>query len=346
MLIRLVSSLSCLLLLVAIGTMADAAPVALVAHYTLDDLDTSITDSSGYGLVGTRGAATPSEGTQGDDYIEGTAAAAFGNSSNHSIDLDSPSVLDFLPGIDEFSISGWFKVPNGKQGTLFGKAVAAGADRQYQLYIDGSGNLSSYLGGTWSVYGSDVDDDAVHHVALSVGTSGATLYLDGGIEGTSAVGSKTNSVPVYIGARTDDSGYKLTGGWIDDVQFYRGTLTQGEAAYLHNNWGATIAEVGLLYRETFPNDGPGNGTAHRDFSGGVGGTTVEGWRAHHLAIATPSGSTTIFDGEGSQEWLPVNSSPEHSSLANGYYSRWALSANYIHWTEEFQIDDIDQVGSF
>ncbi len=320
--------------------LAHGGPISLVGHYTLDDAaGTAIADTSGYGLDGTRGTGNASTGTLGTTHIEGTAAAAFGNNSQHSVNLGVPSTFDFRPTVDEFSISAWFKVPNDTQGTLFSKAVATNSSRQYQLFVGTDGRLSSYIGGTSQVYGSVVDDDAVHHVVLSVDKAGATVYLDGNSDGTGGVGTALNAGQnVYIGARSNGAGYMLTNGWVDDVQFYRGAMDLKQAAYLHATPGATIQEEELLYREVFSNDDGSN----RNFSGG----TIEGWRANYTSSGIASGGTAIAGGEGSQAWLPVNSNPDHSSLTDGFYLRSTYSANYLHWTEELVIDDVDQIRSF
>lgn len=333
--------LTAIVLLALTGLQAQAAPV-LVARYTLDETGTSIFDWSGNGLHGTRGVDSASTGVWGTNYIQGSAAAAFGNNSQHSINLGSPDILDFRPGVDEFSISTWFRVPSDTSGTLVSKAVDTGSDRQYQLLIE-SNRLHTRLGGVASSYGSTtVTDNKVHHVVWSVSALGYNVYLDGNptphISG-SVTGSKLNAGQnVYIGARTDGSGFMLTGGWLDDIQFYQGALTPAQASYLYNNPGDWLPLRVLAYRETFPNDSGSD----RSFGGGA----VEGWKAHYTAAGIASAGTVISGGEGSRPLAPFNSSPDHSNLTRGYYSRSGYLENYLHWTEEFDVGNIDQVRSF
>ena len=314
-----------------------AYAVPLVAHYRLDDTGTAILDSSPNGLDGTRAVGNASTGNPGVTHVEGTAAAGF-NSSNHTINLGSPAALDFAPTVDEFSISAWVRVATGDQGqgTIISKAASSGSTRQYQFLLAGGsgdpvGRVGAIIGGTDLYSTGHVNDNQPHHVAISVTTSGATLYIDGEKDGSGAIGSSTNpGQTVYIGARTDTGGFRMQNGWIDDLQVYSGALDPGQVKTLAHTPGLA-ADAGAVYREIFPRD-----------SLPAQSVPAEGWKAHYGSNAASSTSPVIqdFDTAYNADRAPVNSAPGDTGVTMGYLNNYGgatTTEGYVYWTEEFTI---------
>ena len=310
--------------------MAGPAPgsVTLVGHYRLDDTGTTILDSGPYALDGTRAVGNASTGNPGVTHVEGTAAAGFADSANHTIDLGTPSQLDFVPQVDEFSASTWIRFSSTTlAGTIFSKA--ASGSRQYQFGVTG-GDLFAQIGGVVSTPDTNLSPNQVYHVAMSVTTSGLTLYLDGNSVGTYSIGSTTNpGQTVYIGARTTGADFRMYPGWIDDLQIYSGALDPGQVKVLAYTPG-TVADGGAVYREIFPND-----------DGSDASLASEGWNAHYGSTATPTtgpiiqhnNAPTAYDADR----VPVNSDPHDTGVTAGYLNNHGgptTTDGYLYWTEE------------
>lgn len=168
------------------------ASVVLVAYYRLDDTGTAIQDSGPNALHGTRAVGNASTGNPGVTHVEGTAAAGFASSANHTVNLGAPGQLHFVPQTDEFSASAWirFSSTNLNANQVYHVAMSVTASG-VALFVDGN------------------------RVAT-------------GAPGTAATPGQT----VYIGARTDGAGFLMQSGWIDDLQVYRGALDPGQVKVL------------------------------------------------------------------------------------------------------------------
>ena len=99
----------------------------------------------------------------------------------------------------------------------------------------------------------------------------------------------------------------------------------------------------LMYRETFPNSAStGDLTNNILFNG----TSQQGWSVHY-GTGTPSQDVQIADRIGDGGPAAVNSSPGHEGLeGNGYlYSSHSPRTDFIMWTDEHRIDDVNTVAS-
>jgi hypothetical protein len=134
---------------------------------------------------------------------DGGGTFEFDGTDDH-IDFGRPSILNFTPQTNTFSISAWFK--------------------------------TSQFGTIYSFGGSTALNDSNWHniiVTVPAASSGAILYLDGASHVTGNIGTATSSENALIGARTDGSGFE----WVDkisNVKIYNKTLSAAEVLQNYN----------------------------------------------------------------------------------------------------------------
>ena len=221
----------------------------LVAHWKLDEASgTTAADASGNGHTGFLINMAGNEWTTGT--VEG--ALAFSGYNDY---IGVRHADDFL--IDNGTVALWFKADDvSNRGELFSKD-SSGYDTggHLTIYVENS-KLEVRLQSTGSSYEVDSDatlqDDTWYHAALSWGSEGMTLYLDGSEVDTDAYagglgttsGGTGNYEPLALGACTWVSGnLTLTpiqyyfDGIIDDVRVYNQALDAAEITALAETLG-------------------------------------------------------------------------------------------------------------
>ncbi|WP_190808392.1 fibronectin type III domain-containing protein [Flagellimonas sp. S3867] len=133
--------------------------------------------------------------------------------SNNAINLGQPTVLDFTPGTDEFTIMGLLGTGVPSQGVFVCKGISGGS---WQYGIDVTQNKF------WTSIGNPSDkyfiqsDGLVNeniHFTLVVKQNESSLYLDGQhieTRGSGSIGTTTQDVDVLIGSRranADNTGF-------------------------------------------------------------------------------------------------------------------------------------------
>ena len=231
-----------------------AAQVTLVGHYKLDETSgTFCADSSGLGHHGT--------------YMNGAALGVPGVSgaSGRAVDLDGTTGYVEIPGNaifdglrDDLSIAAWIQTDNVQLQRIFSN------DRPtFTQANSGSWSFGTTATGlrftTLMVqdYNQAVTLTAQqwHHLVVTFDVNFvATFYVDGVSVGQVAGFAPSNAPSQnnrYLIGVLDPSG-GTTPEWfdgrIDDVQFYDGTLTAAEVAFLHANPGVAIGGgLGVTY---------------------------------------------------------------------------------------------------
>ncbi|HUT32584.1 MAG TPA: LamG-like jellyroll fold domain-containing protein [Planctomycetota bacterium] len=175
--------------------------------------------------------------TDQTDWITSTPFAYAGNHAfdfdgNDAIVLGQPSNLNFRPGTDTFTIATWFLGTD--QGSFLAKGDDTGANRQFQLGVDGTNRLFAIIGGVTTA-GSVPTGSEWHHAAVVVTLTDVKLYLDGALDVTGAPGTATDLFDILLGARraagNTGLGYPYTSG-VDEVGFWNLALSDEEVRWL------------------------------------------------------------------------------------------------------------------
>ncbi|GIH03514.1 hypothetical protein Rhe02_15810 [Rhizocola hellebori] len=207
------------------------------------------------------------------------------------------------------SVAMWFKAAVGTRGVLFSSSKAAlpnlaGAGWNPILYIGDDGKLYAELwhGSVSPIKStSTVNDNAWHHVVLTVAGGSQKLYIDGGEQA-----SRTGSAPQSLGAGTNHyylgagqwnlwhgSGGTYAGylnGSISDFSFYTKPLTAGQVAALR---GTGTASSAPLTRIVAPS-GRTDTEVYYDASGVVYELRDENSGTWKISPPEVSGSDTVY----------------------------------------------------
>ena len=158
----------------------------------------------------------------------------FDGTDDH-IDFGRPSILNFTPQTNTFSISAWFKT--SQFGTIYSFGAPSGnASTQIKITVRGDNYYPEMvLGGTVTAGSAALNDNSWHNIVVTVpaASSGATLYLDGASHATGNIGTATSSENALIGARTDGSGFE----WVDkisNISIYNKALSASEVTQNYN----------------------------------------------------------------------------------------------------------------
>ncbi|WP_447971265.1 LamG-like jellyroll fold domain-containing protein [Nitrospira sp. M1] len=213
----------------------------LQARYTFQGNADDVAPGTAQNGTLTNGAAITTDGTRGQVLsLDG---------ANDFVDL-STHTTDFA-GFTQGTISGWVK-STGTNETIFSISDTADTGSYAALFLGGSGYLTYEVveNGVMqlAVYKSDsaINDGNWHHVAVTIGPSGNTLYVDGvaatGGQLTYDTGNATtqhffssvsNLDSMAIGRNQDSSGGKwYTTGNLDDTRLYNRALTETDVVNL------------------------------------------------------------------------------------------------------------------
>jgi len=179
-------------------------------------------------------------GTSGTDY--GQALDLAGTTAYANLGTNVP---DFDFGQDDFSITGWFKLPTNTTDThvpVFTNEVAAQGGMgvmvlrnghsdggKFHFTVKGPGSGPTYNKGISS--DETVDDDNWHWFAGVVDDKTMYLYLDGVLQDSTAYGADTTATPpagkvAGIGSYDVVSGYDgVWPGQMDDLAIFDSALT-------------------------------------------------------------------------------------------------------------------------
>jgi hypothetical protein len=165
---------------------------------------------------------------------DGGGTFEFDGTDDH-IDFGRPSILNFTPQTNTFSISAWFKT--SQFGTIYSFGAPSGnASTQIKITVRGDNYYPEMvLGGTVTAGSTALNDSNWHNIVVTVpaASSGAILYLDGASHVTGNIGTATSSENALIGARTDGSGFE----WVDkisNVKIYNKALSAAEVKQNYN----------------------------------------------------------------------------------------------------------------
>ncbi|MFJ8232825.1 LamG-like jellyroll fold domain-containing protein [Streptomyces sp. NPDC094448] len=220
-------------------------------------------------------AGTGMDGSYGRNVGLG-APGVFADGDNSAADFDGTGAVvsvptDPLETADATSLELWFRTAT-PGGVLFGfqntEAGSTATSTVPALLIDGAGKLRGQLdrnrAGTSIVTPSAVTDNEWHHVVLTGGSTGQTMYLDG-----TRVGTLTGAVPPitlphgYLGGGYTTTAWNGTAagtqyfrGQIDEAAFYTTALTPAAVTDHHRARTALVTGDGPHYRGVVVGDGP------------------------------------------------------------------------------------------
>ncbi len=306
------------LAIVLTGATALALPVPL-AHYAMQE--------------------GPPEATQTADAMGGTAAGFNGamdatswsstylppvpTSTTHALALDGSSPADYLevPGFKGVtgtaarSVSAWINTTTESAGAIASWGLVNPGEKWVFRVQDSNGQNGAIrleVDGGYLVGSTRVDDGRWHHVAVvwsadsSPNVDDALLYVDGVLEGTSAV--KAQSINTASGTNVQigmDQSNRAFNGAVDDVRIYNTALSLADVGALAGPNAGVIAPVLAFDAALDPT--PGNGTWEDDrrvFAPGSFDFALTGV-AHNPAPDTglPGiGASYTFDGTDSATW--------------------------------------------
>ncbi len=255
-------------------------------------------------------------------------------------------------GFTEGTISGWIKA-TGTFETIFSISDTADTGSYASLFLGASGYLTYEVmeNGVMqlAVYKSDIriNDGNWHHVAVTVGASGNSLYVDGQLAtagqltydtGNSTTqhffSSVTSLDSMAIGRNQDSGGGKwYATGSLDSVGVYNRVLTAGEIASLATDVSFTDTDT-VAITVTAVNDAPvladtalsitvaedagapsgAVGSLVSAFTGGI--TDVDSGAVKGIAItgSTETNGTWYYTTNGGTTWTAVGTVSNTSAL--------------------------------
>nr|WP_223291023.1 LamG-like jellyroll fold domain-containing protein [Streptomyces avicenniae] len=191
---------------VASGTQAYANAVLAddpLLYWRFDETANNYaSDASGNGTSGVHRGG-PARGTS-PAAVPGPGAAAVGYDGTDAYTYSDAR----LPGMQRFTMETWFRTTTTRGGKLMGLGnltLQASANRDPNLYMLNNGQLTFGIingGNRTLTTPGRYNDGQWHHIAVSVGSAGMRLYVDG---------AQVNSNPLFTSARSV-SGYLRTGG--------------------------------------------------------------------------------------------------------------------------------------
>ncbi|MEO2162075.1 MAG: LamG domain-containing protein [bacterium] len=249
----------------AIAGIGLAQSPQIAAWYKLDEASgTTCTDSSGSGLNGifeggpTMGVPGAAVGTNTAVHFDGT--------DDRAVIKSAPPLADLR---DQLSAACWMKAD-----TLTGIQRFFGNDGSWTWGITGSSMRFTTRGILDYDLPASLSIGTWHHVAVVFDASyDCTFYLDGlPIGGVSGSKGANPALDFWHIANKDPGPPEWFNGVLDDIQIYKGVLTDADVLYLYDNPGQILSSaVGTNYC------GPAN-----KHSGGAGGV-MSGWGSGQVA---------------------------------------------------------------
>ena len=217
----------------------------LTGHWPFD---ANADDSSGNNYHGTLTNGAAIDTTDLTDQV-GVAKLSL-DGTNDYVNLDSH--ISNFSSLTEGTISAWIKT-TGTNQTIFSISDTADSNSYATLFVGSSGYLTFevYEGGvaqlaTYNGNGDAINDGNWHHVAVTVGTSGHSFFIDGqkvseadltydtGSASTSKFFNDVTSLDAMaIGRNQNSSGGRwYFDGLIDDTRVYNQALSLADIAAL------------------------------------------------------------------------------------------------------------------
>lgn len=205
----------------------------LVAEWLFDDPTNRYLDSSGNGHNGTC-SNCPTVAT-GEGFNNKDAMRFDGVNDQINLGIGS----DYFP-IETFTTCSWIKF--SELGTSMTHSGVFSMTYVVSLFVDGNGNLASYLDETgiypFAVFTqTKVRDDKFHFICLSSDSQKRNMYTDGNLKSsTPSAWPGTTSYPtngVVIGLEINNPSISLFKGLIDDVRVYSSVLSTAQIQKLY-----------------------------------------------------------------------------------------------------------------
>ena len=214
-----------------------------------------------------------------------------------------------------FTVEGWFKfahAPDGTNETLIGTVGSGGGNHGFDLgrRRSNDSNNPSKIAFSWAddnidwyyLYSDEgLTDDGWHHIAASIDSNTARLFIDGVQQGgtvTHGTGTGHNSpTPLTIGAEYHSSGRHPFQGWMQDVRIY------GDGKYTSD---FTVTNDPNLYppeNQDALTDSPTNGGSDTGKGGEVTGNfCTMSMIDKGSGITLSKGSLTVSTPSSSDNW--------------------------------------------
>ena len=179
--------------------------------------------------------------------------------ANDYVDCGRDSSLDV--GTGDFSLSAWIKTSVSDDQTIMSKGSGGAGGKRYSFSTNSSGylvgNLDDNTASTNITGGTDVSDNAWHHVVIVYDRDGnGQAYLDNSTDGsavdiTGSDGTLNDTGKDFcIGVFSHDEADAAFTGSIDEVAIFTKVLTSGEISTLYGGGAPGTAgnanEVGSL----------------------------------------------------------------------------------------------------
>ena len=309
----------------------------LVGHWTFD---ADATDSSGNSYDGTLTGDASIDTTDATDIV-GEGKLALDGTGDY-VNLDTH--ISGFSGLTEGTISAWVKMTDTGESTIFGLSDKDEASELIKFGIEGGQlkwlNLNPAFDDVIVYSTATVNDGAWHHVAVTVNSSGNTLYIDGAVASVS-YSSGSSSTTAFFDDITNidalDIGRSVRGGvaeaeydgLTDDVRVYNRALSAADIAEL-----ATEAPVA------------NNDSATTDMNTAVNidltanDTDLDNETITVLDVSNPTNGTVVNNEDGTVTYTPNTS-------YTGADSFTYLTADLDDTTSYWRLDGdaTDAVGS-
>jgi len=203
----------------------------LVGYWAFDD---------GSGSVAVDGSGNSNDGTlvnmEEADWVDGVAGKCLSfDGVDEKVNCGHDASLNIT---GEISLSAWIKQAVGNEGFVLIKNTSDDSKRLYTIYCQGSENrvyFFYYDGAKKQIYWPyEIDDDAWHHLVITVDGTTAYLYVDAVNQGSRTLAGAFQgdaNADLKIGAR--DPGNLYFEGLIDEVRIYNRALTASEVKALY-----------------------------------------------------------------------------------------------------------------
>ncbi|MGW5425055.1 LamG-like jellyroll fold domain-containing protein [Streptomyces sp. NPDC003943] len=301
-------------------------------------------------LGDTNGAAAADEISTGGNgsYRDGVTlggVGAFYDGDDGAVALDGAKgaiavPAESLAGATALSVEMWFRTdkPSAVLLGLQNVEVTNTTPAMYNpsLLIDGEGKLRGHLwDGTsgWPVMGGNtVTDNKWHHVVITGGTAGQSLYLDGAKVGSKAGVVKPETMAyAYLGAGFSSAGWdgqangvRYFNGQLDEAAFYSKELDAQTVADHYKARNRLVAGNGAQYQGTVLADAPsgywrldessGTQVTNKVAATGGAGTYTKVTLGSTGAFGPGDGAAASFNGDGYAELPPIGMSTTDLSV--------------------------------
>jgi hypothetical protein len=145
-----------------------------------------------------------------------------------------------------FSVSARFNAIAGSS-TIIARASSTSVNRTFQLFVDASNNLITWIRGVQTTI-SAVSLSTSYHVSVTFDGTTAKAYLNGLYVKDLIIGTavEEENQEIQIGARTNPSRAIFFTGTIDDPRIYNRALSQAEITSLYNREPFASEMMGLV----------------------------------------------------------------------------------------------------